>query len=489
MLPEECKRQRANLVLAEAWVFYEQFQLVPIAPILDRVASLLDSETADQELVGEMNFFRGALLYWEGRGEESRVCIADAEKRLSRGRGLVGGLLKLYDGMTACMCGHKDQAIETLNARIQETGSLEGIYDSRLVAGLYFVRHLSGDLIQAKEVGRRLEVVSRKSGIVYTEAWSAYMQASTSLHRHEVAEAEEIFAAVVQKRHILHTRAAIDALAGLALSQQLLGRADAAAETVNLLQDFTLHLDEPYFLSVAKACRARIALLLGDVAAAVRWARSYDAAPVVSELFIWLEVPWITRARALIADGAAEALTEAQELLAAIRRQSEACRFVNQTIEVAVLQTLALAKRGRTDEALESLKETLNLAGRGGWIRPFVEAEPPLADLIGRLPVDDSGAAFVDQILSAANRPAAERPRATGQPPTGRLAVDPLTNREQEVLGLLAKRLQDKEIAARLFIAPQTVNSHLKNVYQKLDVSNRRQAVARASELGLLSSD
>jgi LuxR family maltose regulon positive regulatory protein len=315
------------------------------------------------------------------------------------------------------------------------------------------------------------------------------MQACSCLHRHDLAGAVDRFGVAARQRYILHTRAAVDALAGLALSQQLLRRADAAAETVSLLQEFALQLDEPYFSSVASSSRARVCLLRDDVAGAIRWARSFEGPPVVSELFVWLEVPWITRARALIADGTEEALTEALELLAAIRRQSEACRFVNQTLEVGVLQSLALARRGRDDVARKSLQEALALAGPGGWIRPFVEAGPSLADLIGRLPAEETDGPFVEQILSAATRAEPGRSVDPGPPGAKRPPVELLTNREAEILELLAQRLQYKEIATRLFISPQTVNSHLKNVYQKLHVSNRRQAVVRASELGLLSPD
>ena len=64
--------------------------------------------------------------------------------------------------------------------------------------------------------------------------------------------------------------------------------------------------------------------------------------------------------------------------------------------------------------------------------------------------------------------------------------IEPLTNRELDVLELLAKRFQDKEIAEKLFISPTTVKTHLKNIYQKLNVSKRREAVESAKALGIL---
>jgi LuxR family maltose regulon positive regulatory protein len=106
---------------------------------------------------------------------------------------------------------------------------------------------------------------------------------------------------------------------------------------------------------------------------------------------------------------------------------------------------------------------------------------------LSQLPRDTTSGPFIEQILAAAapvGSPAGTGPTRVKRPP-----LDLLTDREAEILELLPQRLQNKEIATRLFISPQTVNSHLKNVYQKLGVGNRRQAVMRAVELGLLSLD
>jgi LuxR family maltose regulon positive regulatory protein len=201
----------------------------------------------------------------------------------------------------------------------------------------------------------------------------------------------------------------------------------------------------------------------------------------------------------LIAVGSEQSLAQATELLEELRKGSDALRLIGQTIEIAVLQVLVLERQGRTEEALTSLKETLALAVRRGWVRPFVEAGPAMLGILRRLDASGEEAIFVHQILDALERPVAaptnqevsiaEKTRARASQPLSCLdqqAVESLTNREIDVLELLAQRLQNKEIASRLCISPHTVNDHTRRIYDKLRVHGRRQAVKRAVELGLV---
>jgi LuxR family maltose regulon positive regulatory protein len=217
---------------------------------------------------------------------------------------------------------------------------------------------------------------------------------------------------------------------------------------------------------------------------------------------MWLEVPAITQARVLIAAGDEESLRKATELLKAIRHESDTYRFANQTIETMVLQALTLEKQGHTDEALATLQEAVTLAEPGGWIRPFVEAGPLMADLLNQLRQQDVAPDYIDQILDAfpkknedvppilskveemkeGSKPGQVHPSALSPQPL----IEPLSNRELEVLELLAQRLSDKEIGQELVISTQTVKKHNARIFQKLNVKNRREAVAEASALGIL---
>jgi LuxR family maltose regulon positive regulatory protein len=151
-----------------------------------------------------------------------------------------------------------------------------------------------------------------------------------------------------------------------------------------------------------------------------------------------------------------------------------------------VLRALVLQAQGNTALAMVALEQALSLATQGGFVRVFVDEGEPMLRLLREAASRGLAPEFVDKLLAAFDLTdlagvgeGSPRPRA--QP-----LVEPLSERELEVLGLLAAGLSNPEIAQELVIAVSTVRSHLKNIYGKLDVHRRWDAVQRAGELGLL---
>ncbi len=177
-------------------------------------------------------------------------------------------------------------------------------------------------------------------------------------------------------------------------------------------------------------------------------------------------------------------------------------------IELQSLRALALQGTGRTDEALAALETALELAEPGGYIRTFVDQGRPMARLLHIAAARGIRPAYAGTLLAAwpvagedsqgrqdwqdaqdgaGVHPvhAANHPSALSTQHSAPL-IEPLSQRELEVLGLIATGLTDREIAEQLVLSPQTVKVHARNIYDKLEVGNRTQAAARARALGLL---
>ena len=150
----------------------------------------------------------------------------------------------------------------------------------------------------------------------------------------------------------------------------------------------------------------------------------------------------------------------------------------------------------------KALAEALSLAEPGGFIRIFVDLGPKMADLLRQLVKQNIAVGYIGKILAAfsedaqratpdatdPNAPSPHLPLSPSPGPTiSQTLIDPLTNRELDVLDLLAQRLSNKEIAAKLFISTTTVKGHLQDIYGKLNVKKRREAVEKAEALGILS--
>ena len=491
-LPTAIKEQRPALLLAEAFGALARLQMEHVPPLIEQAERVLDEQPLEPHLLGELRFLQGTLLYWQGEAELSVRYLEEASLKTADEFTHVKSNIELMLGLALHTNGQAEVAVRTLNDRLQAIDASEVFRQGHLISGLAFIHFLCGKLVQARFQARRMQSVNSLIANPVTEAWGWYLQACTNLNACDLDQAYQQFAIAAQHHYTLDMPAVIDAMAGLALTLQLMGQEEAAAQAIDQLQEFARELNVPQYQTVYHSCHARISLLADDLETAVEWAHSFVPAPGPASIFMWLEVPAITQARVLIALCSEESLEQACESLHMIRQTSETAHFTCQTIEVTVLQSLAYELQGHADQALTTLAEAVILAGPGGWLRPFVELGQPMANLLARLKQQDAAsrsetdrilAAFPEEAVKAALELAPASSDYFSPRPT---LLGPLTKREFETLQLLATDNSTQEIAAEMVVTVGTVRTYSKRIYSKLDVRSRFEAVVTAKEIGLL---
>jgi LuxR family maltose regulon positive regulatory protein len=166
-------------------------------------------------------------------------------------------------------------------------------------------------------------------------------------------------------------------------------------------------------------------------------------------------------------------------------QQVEAKRWENERLKVMVLQVVALAAHGDKDQAVHLLLDVLTIAEPAGFIRLFADEGPPMALLLSQIEPFGMMPGYLSKVLAACE--AEKHPSENNvSPPSAQPLIEPLSPRELEVLHLIAAGLSNQEISERLFLALTTVKGHNQNIFDKLQVQRRTEAVARARELGLL---
>jgi LuxR family maltose regulon positive regulatory protein len=241
-----------------------------------------------------------------------------------------------------------------------------------------------------------------------------------------------------------------------------------------------------WIASLAQAWQARVWLAQGRLDLAAEWldeeTLEVNCDPDDFDMFRLQEA--VVVARVLIAQGRLE---EAEELLTKLHRFAQKNGLVARDIEILALASLAYQAQGNPTEALTELESALALAEPGGFIRVFVDEGPAMARLLYKALDREFEPEYVRRLLAAFPR---SKPSQTGphesQVDQSRL-IESLSERELEVLQRLADGLTNREIADRLYLSLNTVKVHTRNIYGKLGVNNRTQAVNRARELGLIN--
>ncbi len=217
------------------------------------------------------------------------------------------------------------------------------------------------------------------------------------------------------------------------------------------------------------AAQVRTLLRQGDLTAAAQLAEQHH-------------LP-ISQARVYLAQGDTHG---ALALLEPLRQQMEAKGWHDERLKIMIVQALVLQAQGETDTAVQLLGEALALAEPNGFIRIFVDEGLPMAQLLAETAVRGIMPSYCEKLLAVFESEGHKIETETSPAPAQSL-VDPLTKREMEILSLIASGLKNKEIAATLFVSVNTVHYHTKNLYGKLGVNSRTQAITKAKELDLLA--
>ena len=215
----------------------------------------------------------------------------------------------------------------------------------------------------------------------------------------------------------------------------------------------------------------------GKIALLIQQQKLAEALPLAQKYELLLN-----QARVLILQGDSSA---ALKILDPYCQQMQARDWKDQLLKGITLQALALYSQGEKEKAISGLKEALTMAKAGGFMRLFLDEGAPMASLLTEACLQGIKSDYLNQILSAfkiGRQAGQKQPSLAPDQPW----IEPLSQRELEVLRLIAQGLSNREIAERLFLALSTVKGHSRVIFDKLQVQRRTEAVARAREIGLL---
>jgi LuxR family maltose regulon positive regulatory protein len=485
--PRKVIAQSADLVVAEAYIAYIRFRRAECNDLSQRADVLIEAMPPSPEkgaLRGEIAALHAHHHFLETTDFDS--CEKNAKLALEltphdRWTAIAHGWL--YLGGVKLVTGHGTDALAESYRSLSEERDQGTGFKVRMLAMLCFIHtyvgDLSGQLRAAHASLKTGEAAGAMPGKWITHLnWAHYHISVAHYHRNELAEAETSLSIIIAQRYQAPVHCAVQSMFALSLTQQALGRPETAREMAELAEQFSLEMRCTTLLPATHLFQAQLALQQGRIQDAVHLLADRELPAVLTPAPFFFK-PFLTIAKVRLAEGTESALATAGAMLARLREFAEQLHNPPVLMDVLALEALLADARNDTRTALSTLECALVLAQPEGFVRTFADKGARMADLLSRLHSKKVSPAFIQRIQHALVLPSQKTPATA-------MLIEPLTERELEVLALLQKRMSAKEIASALYITSGTVKRHTHVIFQKLDVHSRRAAVLKGEELKLL---
>jgi LuxR family maltose regulon positive regulatory protein len=498
-LPDGVVRSQPWLCVAHAWMLAFTGQPHAVEPLLqdaeetaaerdERSQERMVGEDEWQRMSGHIAAIRAYVAGVTGNAREAVEYARQARKRLPADDLLTRGWAAAALALNLYRCRDLAAGDQALAEAVSLSREIGASYVSVMVlCNLAAIRRLQGRLVEAAAIFREalqlVEEHAQRSGRPLSVSGYAHTYLATVLW--EWNELEAAMSHVQVGIELCERWGEPQLLTGgymcLASVLQTVGDAHGALDALDKAKQAASSLS-PWYAARVAPLEAMIRLRQGDLAAASQWAASQRNGP---EHYFDLFEYWsarLTLARVRMAQGE---WAQAMELLTSVLKATEDAGRMQYVVIALALQAITLQAQGHAEQALTALERALSIAEPEGYVRAFIEEGAPMAALLRQAVARGMMVEYANRLLAALQRETTAVPPSVADRRSSGL-IEPLTERELEVLRLLATRLSTREIADHLVVSVHTVRSHSKNTYAKLGVHGRHEAVERGRELGLL---
>lgn len=495
-LPPNLVQTRPWLLAAKSWVGFTASRFAEAVAVIEQMEHLLEknppeAENTDQ-LWGLVVALKGMKARQQGNNAESVALMEKALQLLPQNYSWLRSLILLNLGVTYFVADN-DKAAQALLPEISRIGQARGSADPA-IAGLYLQAQflaLRGQLVEATALCQQgLELATERHWLpTYAGVLVQVALADLLRQQNQLEEAAEHLTESIDRAMENQQPGLMMGYLTLARVRQAQGDLSAAWGALRQAEHSPVWL-WPTILPL-EACKARLYLAEGNGTAAMALAEGFGLT-VEDELSYnttakfptAAELVYLTYARVLLAWG--QNTASPSHLQAAIRlltRLEAATRAGGRTLrqmETLLLQALVWQAQDEQAQALDCLQRALEIPRQGSCIRLFLDEGQAMADLLS------TAASRGIQSEEIARLLAHFKVEKTQKPVLVQPLIEPLSDREREVLTYLATGMTNQAIADELYVSLAAVKWHARNIYGKLAVKNRTQAVAKAREFGIL---
>ena len=492
-LPQEEVETRPSLCLTQAWAL-----MLKGGPI-DKVESNLnfvENQEVDDQLLGSAAALRAFLASTKGDAEISLELSVRALQLLPDDNLFMRSLVADNLGMVYLIRGDFDSSIEafTQAAKISRQAGNVMIAVGALcnMAGLWMLQgqlkrawsaNLEGLNLATDKRGRRLPVAG-KALLGLGEIAREWNQLESS--EGYLKEGIELFRLFGELGSVL-------SYVTLARIKEVQGDLDGAQDIVDLARQLAVQYDASTMDDeLVEAYQAQLWIVQGKFEQVLRWVEDKQLEKIVAQKIgesrfdpMW-EIHSQTLARVYISQGRYDDALRVIEPMLNIAKASQRMRSVLKMLSV---QAVIVKSMGDTQTALQILEQALILGKEESFVRTFLDEGEPMVQLLYEAAANGIVPEYTGQLLAAYTSPETSSESLKSEYKDQIEMVEPLSEREVEVLELIAEGFSNQEIATRLHISLSTVKGHTSNIYGKLAVNKRTQAVARAKELGIFQGN